>query len=303
MFSFNLELAHVNVWWPGLLLLGLFIGFLTGMFGVGGGFLLTPFLNIFFGISYPIAVGSGLAQIFVTGAVSAWKHWRNRNVDPLLGIIMAGGALGGTEVGVRLLKLLSLGGSIVINGRNLVFQDMLMSVLFLVLMILVAVHILRESTTNNSEEAASVIAENLQNYCIRPMISFPLSGIVSISIWIPLVASFIVGILTGLMGVGGGFIAFPLLVYVLGVPTVVAVGTSAFQILFSTGYGALRHAGQDHVNLILVGLLLCGSLIGVQLGVYATKFFGGHQIRRHFAYVIGLGIIVILWDFVRKTIF
>lgn len=286
-----------------MLLLGLFIGFLTGMFGVGGGFLLTPFLNIFFGISYPIAVGSGLAQIFVTGAVSAWKHWRNRNVDPLLGIIMAGGALGGTEVGVRLLKLLSLGGSIVINGRNLVFQDMLMSVLFLVLMILVAVHILRESTTNNSEEAASVIAENLQNYCIRPMISFPLSGIVSISIWIPLVASFIVGILTGLMGVGGGFIAFPLLVYVLGVPTVVAVGTSAFQILFSTGYGALRHAGQDHVNLILVGLLLCGSLIGVQLGVYATKFFGGHQIRRHFAYVIGLGIIVILWDFVRKTIF
>jgi uncharacterized membrane protein YfcA len=144
------------------------------------------------------------------------------------------------------------------------------------------------------------MARNLQNYRIHPMVAFPKSGIERLSLWIPLFLSFLIGILTGLMGVGGGFIAFPLMVYVLGVPTVIAVGTSAFQILFSTGYGAFRHAGQGHVEMLLVGLLLVGSLIGVQLGVYMTKFLGGHKIRRYFAYVIGLGILVILWDFIRK---
>jgi uncharacterized membrane protein YfcA len=303
MFDLSMVVDGINLWWPGLILLGLMIGFLTGMFGVGGGFLLTPFLNIFFGIPYPIAVGSGLAQIFVTGATSAWKHWRNRNVDPLLGMIMAGGALGGTEIGVRLLKLLSLGGSCVINGRSLVLEDVLMSSLFLVLMVLVAVHIFRESAGNDAEEVDSTIARRFQKYRIRPVMAFPRSGITSLSLWIPLFLSFLVGILTGFMGVGGGFIAFPLLVYVLGVPTVIAVGTSAFQILFSTGYGALRHAGLGHVELILVGLLLAGSLVGVQLGVYATKFLGGRKIRRYFAYVIGLGILVILGDLAKKIIF
>jgi uncharacterized membrane protein YfcA len=300
MFDLSMVIDGINLWWPGLILLGLMIGFLTGMFGVGGGFLLTPFLNIFFGIPYPIAVGSGLAQIFVTGATSAWKHWRNRNVDPLLGLIMAGGALGGTEIGVRLLKLLSLGGSCVINGRSLVLEDVLMSSLFLVLMVLVAVHIFRESAGNDAEEVDSTIAGRFQKYRIRPVMEFPRSGITSLSLWIPLFLSFLVGILTGFMGVGGGFIAFPLLVYVLGVPTVIAVGTSAFQILFSTGYGALRHAGQGHVELLLVGLLLVGSFVGVQFGVYATKFCGGHKIRRYFAYVIGLGILVILGDSFQK---
>jgi uncharacterized membrane protein YfcA len=302
MFDLSMVVDGINLWWPGLILLGLMIGFLTGMFGVGGGFLLTPFLNIFFGIPYPIAVGSGLAQIFVTGAASAWKHWRNRNVDPLLGLIMAGGALGGTEIGVRLLKLLSLGGYCVINGRSLILEDIIMSLLFLVLMVLVAVHILRESSGNDSEEVNPTIVGLLQKYRIRPMMAFPQSGITSLSLWIPLFLSFLVGILTGLMGVGGGFIAFPLLVYVLGVPTVIAVGTSAFQILFSTGYGAFRHAGLGHVELILVGLLLAGSLVGVQLGVYATKFCGGHKIRRYFAYVIGLGVLVIFWDLFRKVL-
>ncbi len=105
------------------------------------------------------------------------------------------------------------------------------------------------------------------------------------------------------MGVGGGFIAFPLLIYVLGVPTLVAVGTSAFQILFSTGYGAFRHASLGHVELTLVGLLLIGSMLGVQLGVYVTKFLGGHKIRQYFAYVIGLGVLVIFGDFIRELFF
>lgn len=303
MFHLTLTLAHVNSWWPGLILLGMIIGFLTGMFGVGGGFLLTPFLNIFFGIPYPIAVGSGLGQIFITGATSAWKHWHNHNVDPWMGIIMAGGGLGGTEIGVRLLKQLSLSGSIAVNGRTMSLQDVLISALFLILMVSVVVHIFREGAVNQSEEASSKIAHDLQNFRIGPVVAFPRSRIRSISLWIPLSLSFFIGILTGLMGVGGGFIAFPLLIYVLGVPTLIAVGTNAFQILFSTGYGAFRHASLGHVELALIGLLLVGSMLGVQLGVFATKFLGGHKIRQYFAYVICLGILVIFGDFIHEFFF
>lgn len=300
---FDLTIAGVTVWWPGLVLLGLSIGCLTGMFGVGGGFLLTPCLNIFFGIPYPMAVGSDLMQIFVTGGASAWKHWRQKHVDPLLGLIMAGGALGGTELGVRLLKRLSFGGEVVINGHSLVFQDLMLSCLFLVLMTLVAIYILKETSgVADSKETTAQLAATLQSYHWPPVLRFPKSQINSLSLWIPLLSSFGVGILTGMMGVGGGFITFPLLVYVIGAPTVIAVGTSAFQILFSTGYGAYRHACQGHVDLILVGLLLCGSLLGVQLGVYATRFLGGLKIRRYFAYVMGLGILVILGDLLRKII-
>ena len=97
--------------------------------------------------------------------------------------------------------------------------------------------------------------------------------------WVPLTMGFGVGILTGLMGVGGGFINFPLLIYVLGVPTHVAIGTSAVQVLLASGYGALRHAGQRHVELPLVLLLTAGSVLGVQVGVRMAKRFKGVRIR------------------------
>lgn len=303
MGSFMLNLAGLEVWWPGLILLGLCIGFLTGMFGVGGGFLLTPFLNIFFQIPYPVAVGSGLTQIFLTGGASTWKHWRKGNVDLKLGSVMAVGAFLGTELGVRMLKKLSLGSSVVVNGRILASQDLILSGLFVVLMCGIAFHILKETASDSGNEVVAVkpkIAIRLQKVKLPPRIAFVKSDISGLCLWIPLCLSFGVGILTGMMGVGGGFIAFPLLVYVLGAPTMMAIGTSAFQILFASAYGALRHAGQGHVELWLVAFMLIGSLLGVQFGVYATKFLGGQKLRRYFAYVIGLGVVVIVWDFIRK---
>lgn len=304
MFQLNLPLSGTEVWWPGLALLGAGIGFLTGMFGVGGGFLMTPLLKIVFGIPYPIAVGSDLLQIFITGSFSAWKHWRNKNVDMLMGIIMAGGSLIGTEIGVRLLKLIGDGGVITLNSRSFTILDLVMSGLFLVLMTAVAISIWRETSNPSAgDEVTAGLVQNIPGLQLRPIIAFSRSNIAAMSMWIPLSISILVGFLTGLLGVGGGFINFPLLVYVLGVPTSVAVGTSAFQIIFSTGYGAFRHASQGHVELILVGLLLCGSLIGVQLGVLASRFFVGRKIRKYFIWVIVLGIVVICWDLICQIWF
>lgn len=304
MFSFDLYLAGVELWWPGLVLLGLLIGFLTGMFGVGGGFLLTPFLNIFFGIPYPTAVGTGLAQIFCSGAFSAWKHWRNKNVDVFMGAITAGGAICGTEIGIRILGLIETEKAVALFRRPFLVLNLVINGLFLILMTSVLILIWWETSRNDAgDEVASIAAQSIQGLNIPPLFSFPHSRINSLSLWLLLGLSLLVGVLTGLLGIGGGFVNFPLLVYVIGVPTTVAVGTGAFQILFSTGYGALRHIGQGHVELLLVGFLLSGSLIGVQLGIRLSRFVGGLKIRRYFAWVIALGVGVILWDLVRKTWF
>ncbi len=301
MWQIHLSMADMNIYWPGLVLLGAFIGFLTGMFGVGGGFLLTPLLKIVFGIPYPIAVGSDLLQIFINGTFSAWRHWKYKNVDLIMGMVMAVGSLGGTEVGVRLLKMLNNGGQVVINSHSMPILDLVLNGIFLILMVGVAILIWKETSNSSEEEVAvSSLSKRLQACRILPQLEFPHSGISSMSIWVPLGISFFVGILTGFLGVGGGFINFPLMVYVLGMPTAVAVGTGAFQLLFSTGYGAFRHALQGHVELLLVAFLLTGSLAGVQLGVHASRLFGGRKIRKYFAWILVLAIGVIVWDVIHE---
>jgi uncharacterized membrane protein YfcA len=296
-----LPLAGTEVWLPGIVLLGLAIGFLSGMFGVGGGFLLTPVLKVVFGIPYPVAVGSGLAYFFLNSGLSAFRHWRNKKVDVKLGLILAAGALCGAEIGVRILSLLDFGGTFVVLGQTLSVLDTVMNLLFIALLTSVAVMILRE-TASQQQEVDTVLAQKLRSVPWKPRITFPVSGITGYSLWVPLLLSFGVGILTGLMGVGGGFINFPLLIYVVGVPTHIAIGTSAFQILFASGYGALRHALLGHVELILVGLLFLGSLAGVQVGVKVSQIFGGRKLRRYFSLVVLLGVVVVLWDWIRLLI-
>lgn len=301
LLDINLSTAGVAVSLPGLIILGLVIGFMSGMFGAGGGFLLTPFLRIFFGVPYPLAIGSSLLQIFFTCLAAAGRHWKQRTVDPLLACIMAAGALAGTEIGVRVLNFLATGNKVIINGRSFLIQDLFLTGMFLFLMTGVAVFIGRETSraqTNAGDETATTIALGLQTWKITPVLAFPRSRIRSLSLWIPLALSLFVGILTGLMGVGGGFVNFPLLVYVIGVPTHVAVGTSALQVALASGYGALRHAGQGNIDLLLVALLLIGSLAGARLGAVVSRRFAGTRLRRYFAGVLLVGVLVILGDLV-----
>jgi len=143
----------------------------------------------------------------------------------------------------------------------------------------------------------------LRTIRLRPTLFFPRSGIASYSIWIPVVLAVFVGILTGLMGVGGGFINFPLLIYVIGVPTHIAVGTSVFQVLLASGYGATRHLLLGNVEIILVVILFVGSFVGVQLGVKVSQVLGGRSIRRYFALVVAQGVALVIWDLIRQTFF
>jgi hypothetical protein len=309
MFETILPLAdNISVFIPGIVLLGVFVGFLTGLFGVGGGFLLTPALNILFGIPYPIAVGSDLLLIFCTGSVSAFKHWKLKNVDLRLGGILAFSAVIGAEAGKRLMDLLEKGGggsklSITIFSQEHLLLKLTLDILFLILLGAVMLTILNEKPDTETGEAKTGIAKWLHGHTLSPVISLPASNISALTCWAPVAIGFLVGIVTGLMGVGGGFIMFPILVYVIGVPTSIAVGTSAFQILFASGYGAFAHFTAGHVELKLVAMLLAGSMVGVQIGVYASERIGNKNIRKYFSFVIGLAILMILYSLIKNLFF
>ncbi len=304
MLTLTLPLSGVDVWIPGIVLLGVLIGFLIGLFGVGGGFLLTPLLKVVFGIPYPVAVGSSLLQIFANSCIATFRHWRNQKVDFKLGIILAAGAMAGTEVGVRILSRLQASAPVLINNRPFSAVDLVLNLLFLVLLSTVAIFILLETgRTTASQEVSTAMSRWLRTIRLRPTLFFPRSGIASYSIWIPVVLAVFVGILTGLMGVGGGFINFPLLIYVIGVPTHIAVGTSVFQVLLASGYGATRHLLLGNVEIILVVILFVGSFVGVQLGVKVSQVLGGRSIRRYFALVVAQGVALVIWDLIRQTFF
>ena len=304
MLTLTLPVSGIDIWVPGIVLLGILIGFLIGLFGVGGGFLLTPLLKVVFGIPYPIAVGSSLLQIFINSSIATFRHWRNQNVDIKLGLILVAGAVAGTEVGVRILTLLQRSAPVLINNRFFSPVDLVLNILFLVLLSGVAILILFETCRGSvNQEVDTAVSRWLRTVRLQPKLSFPRSQIVSCSLWIPLFLAFFVGVLTGLMGVGGGFVNFPLLIYVIGVPTHIAVGTSVFQILLASGYGASRHVFLGNVEIVLVALLFAGSFAGVQLGVKASQVLGGRSIRRYFALVVAAGVALIVWDLIRQLFF
>lgn len=301
MLTLFLPLAQVEVWLPGVVVLGFSVGVLTGLFGVGGGFLLTPALKALFGVPYPVAVGTDLVQIFLTGTVSAYRHRRAGNVELRLGLVLGAGAVAGAEVGLRIQNALESIGEVSVSGGGITLLDLVLGGLFVLLLASVAVMIWRETRVGRADVDTRA-GRALRRIRLRPIMDLPRSGLSGISVWVPLAMGFGTGILTGLMGVGGGFINFPLLIYVLGVPTHVAIGTSAVQVVLASGYGAVRHGGQGHVELLLVLLLTTGSVLGALLGVRLAKRFKGPRIRRLFAAVLLLGIATIVWDLSRQLL-
>lgn len=282
--------AYGDIWWPGLVLLGLVIGVVTGLFGIGGGFLLTPSLRIIFNIPYPVAIGSSMLHIMLTATLSAYKHWAQKNVDPKLGILMAIGSLFGAESGVRLLRVINAWGTV----------DIIVSVCFLVLMTLVAAFMFYESTQDGIEEPKTVLGEMLKSCKLPPLISFERSDIAHLSVWIPITLSFFVGCLTGLLGIGGGFINFPLMVYLIGVPTRVAVGTGTFQVLVASAYCVFRNLQDGFIDFLLVFLMILGSVVGVNMGVKLCVLINVRSTRKYFASILLLAITMLVYYLLKN---
>ena len=267
-----LPIAEVSV--DAFLLLGLggFVGVLSGMFGVGGGFLMTPLL-FFIGIPPAVAVATEANQIVASSFSGALAHLKRRTVDLKMGVVLLAGGLAGAALGVQIFNALKAIGQVELLVR-------LCYVAFLGtiggLMFVESLKAIRRSRTGRPAQRSR--KSQLVN-ALPFKVKFRTSGIY-ISVIPPVAVGILVGVLAAIMGVGGGFIMVPAMIYVLGMPTKVVVGTSLFQIMFVTGFTTLLHATTNYtVDVVLAVLLLVGGVVGAQVGTRIGARLQAEQLR------------------------
>ncbi len=293
MFDIHLPIAGIDFNILLLILIGFCVGVLAGFFGVGGGWIVTPALNIF-GFHMAYAIGTDLANIFGQSIGATKKHSKMGNIDWKLGSISIVASVVGLELGSQLiLKLEKIGdvGSIV----RWCYLFLMFSLSVLMFYDYFKTNPKRVKVNSKSSDAKggtdppstrSKLAERLHKINIPPMLSFPTSGIQSVSLWAVLLVFAFTGFLSGFLGVGGGFIRMPALVYLIGVPTAIAIGTDLMTVLVSGAYGCFTYAMKGRVEIFAAFFMLIGASIGAQIGATAVKYVKGYGIRLLFAVMI-----------------
>ena len=267
-----LPIAEMSVSIFLLLGMGGGVGFLSGMFGVGGGFLMTPLL-IFIGVPPAVAVASEANQVAAASVSGVIAHWRRGNVDFKMGFVMLLGGGIGSAIGVLLFRYL----------REIGQVELMISVAYVVFLSIVGVLMVIESVRAILRSRRPGVRRRLHtHYWVHgwPLrLRFPKSKLY-ISAIPPFGLGLFVGILAAIMGVGGGFFLVPAMIYLLGMPTILAVGTSLFQIIFVTSIATFLHAiANQTVDVTLALILLLGAVFGAQLGSLLGAELRGEQLR------------------------
>jgi uncharacterized protein len=295
MLQVYLPIAEMSVNLLVMLGLGAAVGFLSGMFGVGGGFLLTPFL-IFSGISPPIAVATGANQIVATSVSGALAQWRRNNIDFRMGSVLIAGGVVGAFIGVLLLKVLREAGQ-----AGLIISLSYVALLSTIgtLMLAESIRAIRRTRAGRTSSGRRPGQHNWVHGLPLKM-RFPRSRLY-ISAIPPLVIGWVVGLLTAFLGVGGGFIMVPAMIYLLRMPTNIVIGTSTFQIIFVTAVVTILQASfNNSLDVLLALMLAAGGVMGGQFGVRAGQKLRGEQLRALLALLV-LGVAVRLFlDLVLK---
>jgi uncharacterized membrane protein YfcA len=302
---FPISNAHINPIY--LAVVGFLIGILGGFFGVGGSFIAGPALRLM-GVDWNYAVGTDLAHIVGKSIVAARQHRTLGNVDLRLGFIMAFGTIGGAEAGAQLIQALKRAGNV-----NAVVSFVAIIVYFgiAVFMLWESQKTLRSDKKRSSKQpvargaqlkvdhsAFHPVTQSIQRLKIWPMIDLPASGVRQISLWIILLVAFVGGLFSGFLGGGAGYIRMPSMVYILGVPTHLAVGTDLFEIVISASYGTFSHAVKGNVDILIALVMHTGAVIGAQIGVVATQYFAGPKIRLAFVPLPLLGAAIVVYTLV-----
>lgn len=274
--------------------IGFIVGVLGGFFGVGGGFLAAP-LMIWSGVPVNFVVGTDLAHMTGKSIVAARRHRGMGNVDLRLGALMVIGTAPGIELGAQLIEWLERIGSV----------ERVVGLTYIIILTAIglftaweSVRALRIQRTDklDSDDVLSMegLAQRSPLFRIPPMIKLPTSGVQEVSLWSILFVGFFTGLLAGFLGVGGGFIRLPMMVYILGIPTHVAVGTDLFEIVFSAGFGTITHALKGNVDIIIAMTMHTGAAIGAQIGAVGTRYFSGPTIRLAFSIFPLIAAILVL---------
>jgi uncharacterized protein len=274
-----LPIAGVGIMAWKLVLLGFTVGVIGGFFGIGGAFMVTPALNVF-GFPMAYAIGTDMAHIAGKSIVATVKHKKLGNVDMKLGTLMVLFTGAGIELGARTIMWLERIGRV----------GSVVRIVYMVFLFGVGLFMLYEyrSLTRHAsgqqarEPGMSRLAGKLQDIHLPPMIALTTSGI-AISLWVVGSVALFTGFFAGFLGVGGGFIRMPALIYVIGCPTTVAVGTDLFEVMITGAYGAFTYAAKARVEIVAAVVMLAGAAVGAQFGTLATKYVRGLTIRLYFA--------------------
>ncbi len=290
IFEIHLPVAGIEFNILLLLIIGFCVGVLGGFFGVGGGWIVTPALNIF-GFHMAFAIGTDLANIFGQSIGAVKKHQKMGNIDWKLGLISIVTSVIGLEIGSEVIIALEKEGDVgmIVRWCYMVLLFSLGSYMLYDYFVGHRKHLKQlEDEKNKGGSGAAIserskISERLHKINLPPMISFPASGIEGVSLWIIFLIFLLTGFLSGFLGVGGGFIIMPALVYLIGLPTAIAVGTSLITVLFSGAYGCFTYAMKGRVELLAAFFMLIGASVGAQIGSSAVKYINGYGIRLLFA--------------------
>lgn len=279
-----------------LVFIGFIIGVLGGFFGVGGSFLTAPALFAA-GLPMNFVVGTDLAHIVGKSIVAARTHRVLGNIDMKLAVIMVIGTIAGSETGVQTIEILKKRANVDLVVGTVSIVVFTGIALFCAWESWMALRLKQgnESAKNRKHDVTAIdgFAKALQRIRLAPNVSLPHSGIESISFWAILFVSFIGGIFSGFLGGGAGYIRMPSMVYLLGIPTHIAVGTDLFEIIISASYGTIRHAMNGNVDILIALVMQTGAALGARIGANLTQYFTGPRIRLAFAPLPLLGAIVI----------
>jgi uncharacterized protein len=282
-------LTSINIIIP--LGLGLLVGLLSGLFGVGGGFLMTPLL-IMFGIPSTVAAATDSNQIVAASTSGTYAHWKVGNVDFKMGFYLLAGGFAGGLLGVQGIKILRAMGN----------ADFVIKMTYVLMLGIVGSYMFVESLQSMKKKTTADAKSSKESGFARFMKSLPFqtrfekSGVTH-SALVPIIFGVFVGVLAAVMGVGGGFLMVPVMVYILRMPMHVVVGTSLFQILFNCIEVTFLQATTNHtVDFILAVLLLLGSTIGAQIGAVFGRKLKGDQLKIILAVIVLLVTVKMVFD-------
>jgi uncharacterized membrane protein YfcA len=297
--NFLVSGTHINPLF--LMGVGFIVGVMGGFFGVGGSFLAGPAL-FSAGVPMNFVVGTDLAHIVGKSIVAARKHRTLGNIDIKLGMIMVLGTIAGVEAGAQVIQYL----------KRTAHVDSVVGITFLLILLGISGFMTWESIqtfrvhgqetaaekkkhpSRRDKSAIAHVARAIHRINLPPHIHLPVSGIKRISIWAILGVAFVGGFFSGFLGGGAGYIRMPCMIYLLGIPTHIAVGTDLFEIIISASYGTVTHALKGNVDILIALVMHTGAAIGAQIGATLTQFFVGPRIRMAFIPLplIGAGILL-----------
>jgi uncharacterized membrane protein YfcA len=283
----------------GVALLGAAVGYVAGMFGVGGGFLLTPLLTVVFDVSPAIAVGTGLCQMIGTATVALLRHRGLKQGELRFDLLLIGGSLLGVDAGARALTQLDQAAPVALLGGRIAAARLAVDGLY-VLLLLGCSALFFFQARGAFDPLEFVRPGPLARLPLPPYVDLPSVPLRRVSATGAALVGLGLGLLSGMLGIGGGVALMPILIYGYGFPLRQAAGTGILALLVTAAFGTFEHALRGHVHLGLAAVLLVGASISAQLGALATHRLPARALRRAFALVVLATVAAVLWDLAAR---